>query len=246
MTDAEHLQLRYPTTYHMNAVKARQSGNSSLVPNSEPIISEAEYINMRQLSYITDMDDLDSTSHFKLQTDNQFSMPPYQFDAQTVHPTSIPIGVKNTIMYPNVLKENAAQGWLISNSPSQMNPRWSSAPNHRNSVDYASPSPSSYEDDPKIQANIQQAMERRRRRRESHNAVERRRRDHINECIQKIGFLLPDETPDGLYNKSNKGSILQSSIEFIKSLEEQITFYQSRITQLEADLCQVGQQGASN
>ncbi|KAJ2958643.1 hypothetical protein NQZ79_g5816 [Umbelopsis isabellina] len=152
MTDAEHMQLRYPTTYHMNAVKARQSGNTSLVPTGEHIISEAEYINMRQLSYITDMDDLDSNSHFKMQTDNQFSMPPYQFDPQAVHPTSIPIGVKNTIMYPNVMEENAAQGWPISNSPSQMNPRWSSAPNHRNSVDYASPSPSSYEDDPKTQA----------------------------------------------------------------------------------------------
>jgi hypothetical protein len=152
MTDAKHMQLRYPTTYHMNAVKARRSENTSTVHTSEPTICEAEYINMRQLSYITDMDDLDSTSHFKMQTDNQFSMPSYQFDSQSVHPTSIPISIKNSLMYPNVMGEDTSQGWPISDSASHINPRWNSLPTHRNSLDYASPTPSSYEDDPKTQA----------------------------------------------------------------------------------------------
>ncbi len=35
--------------------------------------------------------------------------------------------------------------------------------------------------------------EKRRKRRESHNAVERRRRDHINEKIQELSSLLPLE-----------------------------------------------------
>jgi hypothetical protein len=54
--------------------------------------------------------------------------------------------------------------------------------------------------------------------------------------FQKIGFLLPEDAPDAQYNKSNKGSILQSSIEFIKTLEAQIAFYQSRVGELEAEL----------
>src|SRR5258706_11101832 len=37
------------------------------------------------------------------------------------------------------------------------------------------------------------ANEKRRKRRESHNAVERRRRDNINEKIQELAMLLPDE-----------------------------------------------------
>jgi hypothetical protein len=53
---------------------------------------------------------------------------------------------------------------------------------------------------------------------------------------QKIGFLLPDDTPEGKYNKSNKGAILQSSIEFIKALEDKIAQYQSQVAQLEAEL----------
>ena len=37
------------------------------------------------------------------------------------------------------------------------------------------------------------ANEKRRKRRESHNAVERRRRDNINEKIQELAMLLPEE-----------------------------------------------------
>lgn len=41
------------------------------------------------------------------------------------------------------------------------------------------------------------ANEKRRKRRESHNAVERRRRDNINEKIQELALLLPEEWLDG-------------------------------------------------
>lgn len=40
------------------------------------------------------------------------------------------------------------------------------------------------------------ANEKRRKRRESHNAVERRRRDNINEKIQELALLLPEEWLD--------------------------------------------------
>lgn len=43
-----------------------------------------------------------------------------------------------------------------------------------------------------IEKEVNKLAERRRRRRESHNAVERRRRDHINERIAELASLLPE------------------------------------------------------
>jgi len=85
------------------------------------------------------------------------------------------------------------------------------------------------------------ANEKRRKRRESHNAVERRRRDNINEKIQELAMLLPDEwlndaaktgsmagmlsgtvsgsiggEEDSKEVKANKGVILRNSVEYIK------------------------------
>ena len=85
------------------------------------------------------------------------------------------------------------------------------------------------------------ANEKRRKRRESHNAVERRRRDNINEKIQELAMLLPDEwlsdsakagsmagllsgtvsgsiggEEDSKEVKANKGVILRHSVEYIK------------------------------
>lgn len=76
-------------------------------------------------------------------------------------------------------------------------------------------------------------MEKRRRRRESHNLVERRRRDNINERIQELGLLLPDATLDGP-NKPNKGQILRKSVEQIKLLQNEVNMYQSKVQELES------------
>jgi len=76
-------------------------------------------------------------------------------------------------------------------------------------------------------------MEKRRRRRESHNLVERRRRDNINERIQELGLLLPDATLDGA-NKPNKGQILRKSVEQIKLLQNEVNMYQSKVQELES------------
>ncbi|PVZ97037.1 hypothetical protein BB558_007025 [Smittium angustum] len=59
--------------------------------------------------------------------------------------------------------------------------------------------------------------EKRRRRRESHNAVERRRRDNINEQIQELYSLLPASMKDP-GTKPNKGLILRKSVAYIKEL----------------------------
>jgi hypothetical protein len=76
-------------------------------------------------------------------------------------------------------------------------------------------------------------MEKRRRRRESHNLVERRRRDNINERIQELGLLLPDVTLDGA-NKPNKGQILRKSVEQIKLLQNEVNMYQGKVQELES------------
>ncbi|KAG2186424.1 hypothetical protein INT43_002862 [Umbelopsis isabellina] len=91
----------------------------------------------------------------------------------------------------------------------------------------------SYEDDYTTQANLQAVMEKRRRRRESHNLVERRRRDNINERIQELGLLLPDAILDGA-NKPNKGQILRKSVEQIKMLQGEVNMYQSKVQELES------------
>lgn len=59
-----------------------------------------------------------------------------------------------------------------------------------------------------------------RKRRESHNAVERRRRDHINEMIQKLNSLISTSEEcldEGM--KSNKGEILARTVDYITSLQ---------------------------
>jgi hypothetical protein len=63
---------------------------------------------------------------------------------------------------------------------------------------------------------LQQIMDKKKRRRENHNAVERRRRDIINEKIQELSTLLPQ----GLIpsNKCNKGAILRQSVDYIRYL----------------------------
>jgi histidinol dehydrogenase len=60
--------------------------------------------------------------------------------------------------------------------------------------------------------------EKRRRRRESHNAVERRRRDHINEKIGELSQLLPEFAGDA-QNKPNKGTILKRSVDYVRHIQ---------------------------
>ncbi|KAI8375912.1 uncharacterized protein BYT42DRAFT_572749 [Radiomyces spectabilis] len=96
----------------------------------------------------------------------------------------------------------------------------------------------SYEDDYATQANLQLIMEKRRRRRESHNAVERRRRDNINERIQELGTLLLDNINNSVI-KLNKGAILRKSVEQMRSLQEKLAEYQQRVHELETYLHQI-------
>lgn len=74
---------------------------------------------------------------------------------------------------------------------------------------------------------MQVLFDKKRKRRESHNAVERRRRDNINERIMELSTLLPDATKD------NEGTILQKSVDHIKLLHDSVHQYQQRIQELE-------------
>ncbi|KAL0081797.1 helix-loop-helix DNA-binding domain-containing protein [Phycomyces blakesleeanus] len=98
-----------------------------------------------------------------------------------------------------------------------------------------------YDDMFAAQANLQAIMDKRRRRRESHNAVERRRRDNINDRIQELGTLLPDLEEDGI-NRLNKGTILRKSVDQIKQLQRDVNQCQQRVHELETLLKQVSRQ----
>ncbi len=67
-------------------------------------------------------------------------------------------------------------------------------------------------------ASAEQIIEKQKKRKESHNAVERRRRDHINEMIHQLGLIVDDG--DGESIRLNKGEILQRAVERIRFLEQ--------------------------
>jgi len=83
--------------------------------------------------------------------------------------------------------------------------------------------------------------EKRRRRRESHNAVERRRRDNINEKIHELSTLIPEHilnpnNGEGPVGKPNKGTILKKSVEYIKHLQALVEQQEAKNKELEEEL----------
>ncbi|KAJ3031286.1 UNVERIFIED_CONTAM: hypothetical protein HDU68_005342 [Siphonaria sp. JEL0065] len=79
---------------------------------------------------------------------------------------------------------------------------------------------------------IMDSNEKRARRRASHNAVERRRRDIINEKIHELSQLLPDHhlLPA---DAQNKGSILRRSVDHMRGVQALAGRQAERITELE-------------
>ncbi|KAG2177226.1 hypothetical protein INT43_007883 [Umbelopsis isabellina] len=66
-------------------------------------------------------------------------------------------------------------------------------------------------------------IERLKRRKENHNHIERKRRDHINNTIYELAEVLPDANPNDC--KLNKGNILKATLQHIKDLQaENLTF----------------------
>jgi microphthalmia-associated transcription factor len=73
----------------------------------------------------------------------------------------------------------------------------------------------------------EQIVEKQKKRKESHNAVERRRRDHINEMIHQLGCLVEDG--EGEAGRMNKGEILQKAVERIHVLEKAVELQGARL-----------------
>ncbi|CAK9820001.1 Microphthalmia-associated transcription factor [Anthophora plagiata] len=71
------------------------------------------------------------------------------------------------------------------------------------------------------------ALAKDRQKKDNHNMIERRRRFNINDRIKELGTLLP-KTNDPYYEivrdvRPNKGTILRSSVEYIKLLKNELT-----------------------
>jgi hypothetical protein len=94
---------------------------------------------------------------------------------------------------------------------------------------------------PQNQNDLEAINEKRRKRRESHNAVERRRRDHINEKIQELSSLLPEFASDQ-QNKPNKGTILKRSVEYIRHMQMFAARQMDRTLELEQCLMRLVQE----
>lgn len=77
-------------------------------------------------------------------------------------------------------------------------------------------------------ASADQIIEKQKKRKESHNAVERRRRDHINEMIQQLGALVEDANGSEA-GRLNKGEILQRAVEKIRLLERTVRLQKNRL-----------------
>jgi hypothetical protein len=99
----------------------------------------------------------------------------------------------------------------------------------------------SYLSTPQNGSEIDVINEKRRKRRESHNAVERRRRDHINEKIQELSSLLPEFASDQ-QNKPNKGTILKRSVEYIRHMQLFAARQMDRTLELEQCLMRLVQE----
>ena len=77
-------------------------------------------------------------------------------------------------------------------------------------------------------------LEKQRKRREKHNAVERKRRDNINERIQELGLVIPDCANEP--ENTHKGVILRKAIDYIRELQGDNEILKKRLAELEAYL----------
>lgn len=88
-----------------------------------------------------------------------------------------------------------------------------------------------------------------RRRREFHNAVERRRRDLIKERIKELGMLVPqsmlfdEEMTDNKETKANKSVILNKTVEYITRLQKILLSQDDRIAFLEEKITEFSSEG---
>jgi len=80
--------------------------------------------------------------------------------------------------------------------------------------------------------------EKRKKRKESHNATERRRRDFINEKIYELSTIIPESFFEQYIaeNKMHKGVILQKSVDYINHLLTSLKTQQEYTSKLEKEI----------
>jgi len=80
--------------------------------------------------------------------------------------------------------------------------------------------------------------EKRKKRKESHNATERRRRDFINEKIYELSTIIPESFFEQYIaeNKMHKGVILQKSVDYINHLLTSLKTQQELTSKLEKEI----------
>lgn len=85
------------------------------------------------------------------------------------------------------------------------------------------------------QRQIEILNDKRRRRRESHNAVERRRRDNINDRIIDLDGMIPADNVDPA-QRANKGQVLKRAVHYVRQLQNHIRNSAERTILLETAL----------
>ena len=79
----------------------------------------------------------------------------------------------------------------------------------------------------------EQLEDRQKKRKESHNAVERRRRDHINEMIQRLGSLVAPRSTSEERSRLNKGEVLEKSVKLIETLSRVVEAQKNRLLEID-------------
>lgn len=81
--------------------------------------------------------------------------------------------------------------------------------------------------------NPEQLEDKQKKRKESHNAVERRRRDHINEMIQKLAAQVAPKSSSEERSRLNKGEVLEKSVKLIENLSRIVQIQKSRLLEID-------------
>ncbi|GAN01066.1 hypothetical protein MAM1_0004d00497 [Mucor ambiguus] len=131
-------------------------------------------------------------------------------------------------MTTNNKYENEGDGYLNLIKEKSSNPTIYAEDQYPNQLNKDTYQDDTHEEE-RLTCPTENVVERKRYRRESHNAVERRRRNNINDNIRSLGMLLPENMCQG---KLNKGTILQGSVMYIHMLNGQLSKYKERLEHL--------------
>ncbi|KAG1469044.1 hypothetical protein G6F56_003490 [Rhizopus delemar] len=211
-------KLKNPTEYHLQQQLSLDDFNNQPPPSfMSPLISDFDEFDVKNRMMDMDFMSEESPSDYSSVLSNS-------------RPQSFLLDVHQEFNSNELLSVSPQSPLLFSRQPF-------SAPAHTSYL-----STLNNTDVESLQMQQQIMTEKRRKRRESHNAVERRRRENINERIQELGTMLPESMLEeitvqvGNNMKPNKGAILRKSVDQIRLMQQQVIDYKKRIQELESQL----------